>query len=62
MLTRLTDGVDDAVYAEASVEFSERELPYLASAIGAINVWNRLGVAYRWNPPARQKAMAVATS
>src|ERR1700753_3548163 len=53
-LTRLTQGVDDAVYAEASAEFSERELAYLTSAIGAINVWNRLGVAYRWRPPPRQ--------
>jgi AhpD family alkylhydroperoxidase len=60
-LTRLTDGVDDAVYAEASAEFSERELAYLAAAIGAINVWNRLGVAYRWAPPARQP-MAAASS
>jgi AhpD family alkylhydroperoxidase len=61
-LTRLTEGVDDAVYAEASAEFCERELAYLTSAIGAINVWNRLGVAYRWSPPVRQKAMAAAAS
>ena len=59
-LTRLTDGVDDAVYAEASAAFSERELAYLTSAIGAINVWNRLGVAYRWSPPVRQRTMAAA--
>jgi hypothetical protein len=26
---------------------SERELAYLSSAIASINVWNRLGVAYR---------------
>jgi AhpD family alkylhydroperoxidase len=61
-LTRLTEGVDDAVYAEASAEFSEQELAYLTSAIGAINVWNRLGAAYRWSPPARQQAMAAAAS
>ncbi|HEY5128958.1 MAG TPA: carboxymuconolactone decarboxylase family protein, partial [Bradyrhizobium sp.] len=30
-------------------------LAYLTSAIASINVWNRLGVAWRWTPPARQK-------
>jgi AhpD family alkylhydroperoxidase len=61
-LTLLTQGVSDEVYAEVVAEFSEQELAYLSSAIGAINVWNRLGVAYRWSPPARQKpARAAAT-
>jgi AhpD family alkylhydroperoxidase len=55
-LTLLTQGVGDEVYAQASAEFSEKELTYLTSAIASINVWNRFGVAYRWNPPARQKA------
>src|SRR6202021_1909342 len=60
-LTRLTDGVSDEVYAEARAEFSEKELAYLSSAIASINVWNRLGVAYRWTPPARHAAPAVAS-
>src|SRR5450432_3031281 len=61
-LTLLTEGVSDEVYAQASAEFSEKELAYLSSAIASINVWNRLGVAYRWTPPARQKtAHAVAS-
>jgi AhpD family alkylhydroperoxidase len=61
-LTRLGEGVSDEVYAEASAEFSERELTYLTSAVAAINVWNRFGVAYRWSPPARQhKVRAVAS-
>jgi len=61
-LTLLTQGVSDEVYAEARAEFSEKELAYLSSAIASINVWNRLGVAYRWTPPARQKtAHAVAS-
>src|SRR5665213_112243 len=59
-LTMLTSGVSDEVYAEASLEFSEKELTYLSSAIGAINAWNRLGVAYRWTPPARQKPARAA--
>jgi AhpD family alkylhydroperoxidase len=52
-LTLVTGGVSDEVYAQASAEFSKRELAYLSSAIASINVWNRLGVAYRWTPPAR---------
>jgi AhpD family alkylhydroperoxidase len=58
-LTRLTDGVSDEVYAQASAEFSDKELTYLTSAIASINVWNRFGAAYRWTPPARQKAVAA---
>ncbi len=61
-LTLLTEGVSDEVYTQASAEFSERELAYLSSAIASINVWNRLGVAYRWTPPARQKAAHAAAS
>jgi len=52
-LTLVTGGVSDEVYAQASAEFSKRELAYLSCAIASINVWNRLGVAYRWTPPAR---------
>ena len=59
-LTRLGEGVSDEVFALASAEFSEKELAYLTSAVASINVWNRLGVAYRWTPPARQKAVHAA--
>jgi AhpD family alkylhydroperoxidase len=55
-LTLLTAGVSDEVYAQAAAEFSEKELAYLTSAVASINVWNRLGVSYRWTPPARQAA------
>src|SRR5664279_4454410 len=61
-LTLLTHGVSDEVYALAKAEFSEKELAYLSSAIASINVWNRLGVAYRWTPPARKKAVQAAQS
>ena len=61
-LTLLTGGVSDEVFAEVSAEFSEKELAYLSSAIASINVWNRLGVAYRWTPPARHKAVDAAAS
>ncbi|WP_407160372.1 carboxymuconolactone decarboxylase family protein [Bradyrhizobium sp. STM 3557] len=55
-LTLLSNEVGDEVYAQASAAFSEKELVYLSSAIGVINVWNRFGVAYRWTPPARRPA------
>ena len=60
-LTLLTEGVSDEVFAEVAAEFSEKELAYLSSAIASINVWNRLGVAYRWTPPARHAAPAAAS-
>ena len=50
-LTRLGDGVADAVHAQARAAFSEQELAYLSAAILSINAWNRLGVAYRFTPP-----------
>lgn len=59
-LTLVTGGVSDEVFALASAEFSEKELAYLTAAIASINVWNRLGVGYRWTPPARQKSAAAA--
>jgi AhpD family alkylhydroperoxidase len=60
-LTLVSEGVSDAVYAEASAEFSEKELTYLSSAIASINVWNRFGAGYRWTPPARQKTAHAAS-
>ena len=61
-LTRLSGDVSDEVYAEATAEFSEKELAYLTSAVAVINVWNRYGVAYRWTPPARPQTASVAVS
>jgi AhpD family alkylhydroperoxidase len=61
-LTRPAEGVSDEVYAQASAAFTEKELAYLSSAIAAINVWNRLGVAYRWTPPARPNAEPATAS
>ena len=60
-LTLVSEGVSDDVYAQASAEFSDRELTYLTSAIASINVWNRFGAAFRWTPPAR-KAVGAAAS
>ena len=61
-LTLIGDGVSDEVYAEASAEFSEKELAYLTSAVASINVWNRFGATYRWTPPARRSPPKAAAS
>jgi AhpD family alkylhydroperoxidase len=61
-LTLLSEGVSDEVYAEASAEFSEKELAYLTSAVAAINVWNRFGAAFRWTPPTRKRIADAAAS
>ena len=61
-LTTLPNGVSDEVYAEATAEFSEKELTNLTSAIASINVWNRFGAAYRWTPPPRRQRVAAAAS
>ena len=58
----LADGVSDEVYAQATAEFSEKELAYLTSAVASINVWNRYGAAFRWTPPARQRTVNAAAS
>ena len=60
-LTELDGGVSDEVYAQASAEFSEKELVYLTSAIASINAWNRFGVAYRWTPPSRPKGVQAGS-
>ena len=49
-LTVLAGGVSDEVYAEASAEFSEKELLYLTSAIASINAWNRYGAGLSLDP------------
>jgi AhpD family alkylhydroperoxidase len=45
-VTNIQDGMPDAVFAEASQHFGEKELVDLAWAIAQINAWNRLGVTF----------------
>jgi AhpD family alkylhydroperoxidase len=52
-LTKLDHGVSDAVFAQASAEFDEKELAQLTSAIVTINAWNRIAVAYRFQHPVK---------
>jgi AhpD family alkylhydroperoxidase len=51
-VTRLgNDGVPDDVWAGAAKHFSEEELANLLMAIATINVWNRISIATRTQPP-----------
>lgn len=45
--------VPDAVYAAMKAHFADKELVDLTVAIGMINLWNRLNVAFRREPAAR---------
>jgi AhpD family alkylhydroperoxidase len=54
-LTHLTpEGISDEVYENARGEFSETELAFLTAAVGSINAWNRIAMAYRFTPPIPQ--------
>ena len=52
--------VPDDVYEEAKKHFSDQELVNLTLAIGQINVWNRLNVAFRNVPGSYQPAKRAA--
>ena len=49
-VTRIGDGVSDALFAEASGQFSEKELADLTWAVAAINAWNRVAISFRSVP------------
>lgn len=52
-VTRVADtGVPDADYEAAASEFSAKELADLTYAIGLMNAFNRLGIAFRTAPAA----------
>jgi AhpD family alkylhydroperoxidase len=59
-LTSVASGVPDEVYTIVRSIFSERELALLTSAVMAANAWNRLGVAYRFTPPAIVNSAAMS--
>ena len=46
-------GVPDHVYAAVAAHFSDREVVALITAIGLINLYNRLGIATGMTPPLR---------
>jgi AhpD family alkylhydroperoxidase len=49
----------DELYNEARVVFSESELVILTAAIGMINLWNRMSIAFRAIPQVRNDRHAV---
>jgi AhpD family alkylhydroperoxidase len=49
VVTLISNGVPDAVYAEALQHFTEHELVELTMAIIVINGWNRLSVSFPWD-------------
>jgi AhpD family alkylhydroperoxidase len=46
--------VPDEVYAEVKKHFDDKELVDLTAAIGMINLWNRMSVAFRSEPKERK--------
>ncbi|MDG3008049.1 carboxymuconolactone decarboxylase family protein [Paludisphaera mucosa] len=58
-VTRIAEGVPDAVYEEARAQFSEKELADLTWAAVAINAWNRLAITFRV-PPGTYKPQMIA--
>lgn len=52
--TRLgEEGVTDEVWDEANAQFTEEEVANLLIAIATINVWNRIAIPTRMQPPKR---------
>ncbi len=51
--------IADAVYTELQAQFSETEIAFLTSAIGAINIWNRIAGAFRFAPPVPSEHLAL---
>lgn len=55
-VTRVAEtGIPDAAYAAASDVFGGKELADLTIAIGLMNVYNRLAIAFRATPAAAKK-------
>ena len=60
-LTTLAEHASEAEYAAVNKHFRGKELVDLTLAIGSINLWNRLGAAFRpsWNPAAHARTQAA---
>jgi len=53
-VTRLgEEGVTDEVWDEANAQFTQEEVANLLIAIATINVWNRIAIPTRMQPPKR---------
>lgn len=61
-VTLLTDRhVPDAVYERCKAQLGERDLVNLTIAVGVINTWNRMGVAFQTPPSYKVPASAKAS-
>jgi AhpD family alkylhydroperoxidase len=45
------NSIDNSIFADTRSHFSVEEIAFLTSAIGQINFWNRIAVAFRFTPP-----------
>ncbi|WII72139.1 carboxymuconolactone decarboxylase family protein [Bdellovibrio sp. 22V] len=62
-VTKLTDrGISDEIFESVSKHFSQKELSELTFAIGIINTWNRLNVAFRTTPGALDAMLGLTKS
>lgn len=52
-------GICDELYAELREQFNEQELSTLIFRVAAINAWNRVNIAVRSTPGARDKAFGL---
>lgn len=60
-LTRLSiDGAPDDAFDDLKANFSDKEIVDLTVLVGQINLWNRLGVGFRPQPPVTAPARATA--
>jgi AhpD family alkylhydroperoxidase len=59
-VTRIGDGVSDALFDGAKGQFSEKELTDLTWAVAAINAWNRVAISFRSVPGMYQPKNAGA--
>ena len=50
-ITNIAGGVPDELWERASNVFSEQELGDIVLAIGTINIWNRISITTRLQPP-----------
>jgi len=60
LLTKIPPhGVEDEDFKKVSAHFNEKELSDLTLMIGTINLWNRLGVAFRPEAGSMDKIMGL---
>lgn len=60
VVTRLpAEGISDETFARVRAQFSEQELSDLTFAIGNINLWNRLNIAFKTVPGSADELLGL---